>query len=63
MLTKFQKRFITAAVKILRIPEPQKGIFLAKVKVYIITYKKPKNTACRLAFADLLILKAFGVLK
>lgn len=62
MITISQKSFIACAVKLLRVPEALKGIYFARVKIYILTYKKTPKKACRLAFADLLIMQSFGYL-
>lgn len=62
MITLTQKSFIGCAVHLLRVPAPLIGIFKAKAKIYIITYQKPPKLACRMAFADLVILQSFGYL-
>ena len=60
MITLSQKSFITCAMKLLQVPEALTGIYYARVKIYIVTYKKTAKNACRLAFADIVIMQCFG---
>lgn len=62
MVTITQNSFINCAAKILRVPQALFGVFKARAKVYIVTYKFTPKEAAKKSFADISILQSFGYL-